>query len=67
MIGENTYIIVRRFNFFIALIIGFIILVIGGIKIDSSPELGFGMMGFGLGICLLLLEQRINSIGKYKV
>jgi hypothetical protein len=67
MTNENNYIIVRKSNFILGLIVGFIILIIGGIKLDSYPELGFGMMGFGFGICLLLLEQRINSIGKYKV
>jgi hypothetical protein len=67
MINENTYIIVRKFNFFIALIIGVIVLILGGLYLSSSPEVGIFLLGFGLGICILLIEQKITSMGRYKV
>jgi len=60
---KENYIIVSKNNFFVELIVGFLILIAGGFYINDSSDIGFGMLGFGLAICLLLLEQRLNSIG----
>lgn len=58
----EPYITMRKRNYYAALILGFIIILLGGFYINSSSGIGYGMLGFGAGMCILLLEQRTNSI-----
>ncbi|MCX6750911.1 MAG: hypothetical protein NTZ83_05615 [Candidatus Pacearchaeota archaeon] len=62
--GYGNYTSLRKFNYFLGLIAGFIFLIIGIIYLFSSPPVAFFLLGMGSGVCLLLLEQKINSIRK---
>jgi mannose/fructose/N-acetylgalactosamine-specific phosphotransferase system component IIC len=66
MAEKKPYIIMHKRQFFTSLIVGFVILIIGAIYINYNLSIGAGILGFGFAICLLLLEQKINSAGQIK-
>ena len=61
---QKPYIIVGKIQFFAGLIVGFVILLFGVYYMNINQVIGSGILGIGLAMCLLLLEQKLNSIGK---
>jgi hypothetical protein len=63
----KPYIVITKATYFSELILGLIMIILGVILIlYYSKGLGYGILAFGSGICSLLLEQKIMSMGKYK-
>ncbi|MBM3247403.1 hypothetical protein FJZ17_02600 [Candidatus Pacearchaeota archaeon] len=62
MAQKEIYATMTRYNYFLTLVVGIVILILSGVYINDPSNIGYGMLGFGLGIVLLLLDLKLNSI-----